>query len=56
MTGTLTAKERAELKSLEELLERVGKPDDWDAHWTEREHETDDDPNDPFTRPGYMDD
>ena len=32
---------------------RSSKPDHWNAHWTEREHE-DDEPDEPFTRPGYM--
>ena len=54
MTGTLTAKEQGELKSLEELLERVSKPEYRNGHWTEREQNEDDEPDEPFARPGYM--
>ena len=53
MTGTLTAKEQGELKSLEELLERVSKPEHQSEHWTARQQE-DDEPGESFTRPGYM--
>ena len=55
MTGTLTAKEQGELKSLEELLERVSKPEHQNEHWAERQHPEDDEPDEPFTRPGYGD-
>ena len=51
----MTVKEQGELKSLEELLARVSNPEYQDEHWTARQQHEDDEPDDPFTRPGYMD-